>query len=98
VSEKVFRKAGEGALFGAITQMSPRPRKPFVAGRSRNGTQIGPSRFRTKHGVELFFYDEQSITEESSIFGLTKYAMVEEPINIQLGSSTAFGKISCHRG
>jgi hypothetical protein len=40
-SEKGFRKAGEGALFGAITQLSPTLRKPFVAGRSRNGINRG---------------------------------------------------------
>jgi hypothetical protein len=40
-SEKGFRKAGEGALFGAITQLSPTLRKAFGAGRSRKGINRG---------------------------------------------------------
>jgi hypothetical protein len=40
-SEKGFRMAGEGALFGAITQLSSTLRKPFGAGPSRNGIYSG---------------------------------------------------------
>lgn len=62
----------------------------------RNGTPIGPSCFKTRHGVELFFYDEPSIAEEFGILGRTEYSTVEEPVNNQVGSTTAFWKISCH--
>lgn len=62
----------------------------------RNGTQTGPSLFRTKHGVDLYFYDESSITEEFGGFGLADYAKVEEPVNHQVGSTSAFWKIICH--
>jgi cyclopropane fatty-acyl-phospholipid synthase-like methyltransferase len=34
------------------------------------GTQLGNDRFRTKDGVDLFFYDESSIREEFGKFGL----------------------------
>jgi 2-polyprenyl-3-methyl-5-hydroxy-6-metoxy-1,4-benzoquinol methylase len=62
----------------------------------RNGTQVATDRFRTKHGVDLFFYDERSIAEEFGTLGRTEFSMVEEPVNNQVGSTTAFWKIICH--
>lgn len=38
-----------------------------------NGVEIGPNRFRTEYGVDLFFYDEESIEEELNPFGLVYY-------------------------
>ncbi len=42
------------------------------------GEKLGKDLFKTKHGVELFFYDEESIQEEFGLFGLVEAKVIEE--------------------
>jgi 2-polyprenyl-3-methyl-5-hydroxy-6-metoxy-1,4-benzoquinol methylase len=42
------------------------------------GEKLGKDLFRTTDGVELFFYDEESIKEEFGPFGLVEATVVEE--------------------
>jgi 2-polyprenyl-3-methyl-5-hydroxy-6-metoxy-1,4-benzoquinol methylase len=80
-------------VFTAITQNSD-----TYSDALRNGTEISPGRFRTRHGVELFFYDEASIAEEFGSMGMTEYSTVDEPVNGRPDSTTAFWSIRCDRG
>jgi SAM-dependent methyltransferase len=62
------------------------------------GTRLGKDRFRTKDGVDLFFYDESSIGEEFGEFGLKELVKYDEPVNANPGLTTEFWKISCQKG
>ncbi|MBL8090210.1 MAG: class I SAM-dependent methyltransferase [Anaerolineales bacterium] len=53
------------------------------------GEKLGKDLFKTKDGVELFFYDEESIKEEFEPFGLVEATLVEE------SPATKFWKIMC---
>lgn len=55
------------------------------------GENLGRDRFRTKDGVALFFYDEESIREEFGEFGLVEASIVEEQ------PTTKFWKIVCRK-
>jgi 2-polyprenyl-3-methyl-5-hydroxy-6-metoxy-1,4-benzoquinol methylase len=63
----------------------------------REGTVIGTDRFKTRHGVELFFYDEASIKAEFGAFGLMEQTILNEPVNGRHDSTTPFWKIRCDR-
>ena len=55
------------------------------------GEKLGKDLFKTKDGVELFFYDEESIKEEFGRFGLVEATVVEEK------PATKFWKIVCRK-
>src|SRR5687768_8965479 len=55
------------------------------------GEKLGKDLFKTKDGVELFFYDEESIKEEFGQFGLVEATIVEE------SPATKFWKIVCQK-
>lgn len=55
------------------------------------GEKLGNDLFKTKDGVELFFYDEVSIQEEFGSLGLVEATIVEEL------PATKFWKIVCRK-
>lgn len=55
------------------------------------GEKLGKDLFKTKDGVELFFYDEETIKEEFGKFGLVEATVVEE------APATKFWKIVCQK-
>jgi len=55
------------------------------------GEKLGKDLFKTKDGIELFFYDEESIKEEFERFGLIDAVIVEER------PATKFWKIICQK-
>lgn len=55
------------------------------------GEKVGKDLFKTKDGVELFFYDEESIKKEFEQFGLVEAPIVEEL------PATKFWKIVCRK-
>lgn len=59
------------------------------------GEKLGKDLFKTKDGVELFFYDEESIKEEFGRFGLVEATIVEESSNGK--PATKFWKIVCRK-
>ena len=44
------------------------------------GKKISKDRFKIQNGLNVFFYDEQSIKQEFSSFGLISYEEIDEPI------------------
>ncbi len=59
------------------------------------GEKLGADRYRTRHGVDLYFYDEDSITQEFGEFGLLESTKIDEGGNGK--PVTWFWKISCRR-
>lgn len=55
------------------------------------GEKLGKDLFKTKDGVELFFYDEESIKEEFEQFGSVEATVIEEI------PTTKFWKIMCRK-
>lgn len=55
------------------------------------GEKLGKDLFKTKDGVDLFFYDEESIKDEFGQFGLVEATVVEEI------PTTKFWKIMCRK-
>lgn len=45
-----------------------------------NGNPISKNRFRTNNGLNVFFYDAESVETEFGPFGLTDYHEIEEPV------------------
>ena len=45
-----------------------------------NGKRISKDRFRMQNGLEVFFYDSESIKKEFGPFGLAEFSEIEEPI------------------
>ena len=62
------------------------------------GKEISKDRFKTAHGVNLFFYDSDSIEKEFGKFGLIEAKEISEPAN-DTGSKTAmrFWQITCRK-
>ncbi|PAM96549.1 hypothetical protein B4N84_01720 [Flavobacterium sp. IR1] len=62
------------------------------------GEETGKDRFRTKHGVNLFFYDPSSILKEFGQYGLVDIIEIEEPAK-SMGNlnSRKFYKITCKK-
>lgn len=67
------------------------------AGSFGAGTRISRDRFRTKDGVDLFFYDESSIEEEFGRFGLEEMVKYLEPVNGSRDSMTELWRITCRK-
>jgi 2-polyprenyl-3-methyl-5-hydroxy-6-metoxy-1,4-benzoquinol methylase len=61
------------------------------------GNQLGKDRFKTKDGVELFFYDDDSIGDEFGSYGLQGAVKVNEPVTGNSSLKTEFWKIICQR-
>lgn len=45
-----------------------------------NGKPISKNRFRTKNGLNVFFYDSESVQAEFGPFGLVEFHEVDEPV------------------
>jgi SAM-dependent methyltransferase len=79
-------RPGGMMLFTAITK---------DAGTYGVGEKVGTDRYRTNHGVNLFFYDQTSIQEEFGAFGLIEAIKIEEG---GYGKpTTLFWKIVCEK-
>ncbi len=59
------------------------------------GEQLGTDRYRTKDGVNLYFYDTDSIKEEFGDFGLIEATKIDEGGNGK--PTTSFWKVVCQR-
>ncbi len=59
------------------------------------GEKLGRNLFKTKDGVEVFFYDQASIQEEFGRFGLVEATVVEESVHGK--PATKFWKIICRK-
>lgn len=83
-----YRQLREGGLmlFTAITK---------EAGTYGVGEKLGTDWYRTNHGVNLFFYDQDSIQEEFGAFGLIEATKIEEGGNGK--PATKFWKIVCEK-
>lgn len=45
-----------------------------------NGKQISKDRFRMQNGLEVFFYDSESVKKEFGPFDLAEFCEIEEPV------------------
>ena len=59
------------------------------------GEKLSTDRYRTKDGVDLYFYDKDSIHEEFAEFGLIEAAEIDETGNGK--PETKFWKIICQK-
>jgi len=82
-------KPGGYMIFVTISKKAPMYGK---------GKLISKERFETMHGVQLFFYDTDSIQQEFGKYGLVAFSEIDEP-NKQLsnGSSLPFLVIKCKK-
>ena len=62
------------------------------------GTKLSKDRFKTEHGVNLFFYDLGSIEKEFGKYGLIEAKEINEPVR-QIGNkpSQKFWLITCKK-
>ncbi len=68
------------------------------AGTYGKGKQISKDRFETAHGVNLFFYDADSIQQEFGKYGLTTISAIDEPVkNMKDKAPTPFLLITCRK-
>lgn len=62
------------------------------------GEKIGKDRFETKHGVQLFFYDADSVEKEFGEYGIIESKEIDEPAkNMGNKSSQKFWQITCRK-
>jgi len=62
------------------------------------GKQVSKDRFKTIHGVHLFFYDADSIKREFGKYGLTTITAIDEPVkNMTDKAPTPFLLITCRK-
>lgn len=62
------------------------------------GIRLSKDRFRNQHGVNVFFYDTDSITAEFSKFGLSDQFDIDEPIKFLEGHKPLrFKFITCKK-
>lgn len=59
------------------------------------GEKLGIDRYKTKHGVNLYFYDKDSIKEEFGKFGLIEATKIDEDSNGK--PATRFWKVVCKK-
>lgn len=45
-----------------------------------SGQQISKDRFRIQNGLDVFFYDPETIVKEFGRFGLVEFTQIEEPV------------------
>ncbi|UBM59634.1 class I SAM-dependent methyltransferase [Marinilongibacter aquaticus] len=82
-------QAGGSMVFVAISTETPN---------YGQGEPLGPNRFRSRHGVNLFYYDKSAIDKEFGPFGLVKAVEIDEP-SIAMGPkpSQRFWEIHCEK-
>ena len=84
-------------------QLKPGGLMVFVAisvrdARYGQGKEVSKNRFLTGHGVELFFYDSDSIEEEFGKYGLSEALEIKEPVHNRSNiSQQQFWKIVCEK-
>jgi SAM-dependent methyltransferase len=62
------------------------------------GEKIGNDRFKTTHGVNLFFYDPDSIEEEFGVYRLIEVTAIQEPAkNMENNPPRKFWQIICRK-
>lgn len=82
-------------------QLAPGGYMVFVAISTRSaaygeGKELSPDRFVTKHGVNLFFYDRNSVEREFGEYGLMEAKEINEPAKIAEGKPyQRFWQIAC---
>jgi SAM-dependent methyltransferase len=63
------------------------------------GEKLSHNRYRTKHGVNLFFYDEIAVEKEFGNYGLVSINEIQEPPKtIENKPSQLFWQITCKKG
>ena len=72
-------------LLNCFNQLKPNSYMLFVVVSKKatmfgEGNKISKDRFKIQNGLKVFFYDEQSIKQEFSSFGLVSYKEIDEPI------------------
>lgn len=97
-------EAGRAKLISdCYRQLRPGGYMIFVAISTRDnaygkGEPIGKDQFLTKHGVELFFYNADSIAKEFENYGLLESREIEEPAKHSTRPVTQwFWMITCRR-
>jgi len=50
-----------------------------------NGRQLSKDRFEIMKGLNVYFYDSDSVKKEFADFGLTEFKDIEEPIKHMIG-------------
>ena len=53
-----------------------------------NGKQLSKDRFAIMKGLNVYFYDSNSVKKEFSEFGLTEFKDIEEPIKHMIGQES----------
>ena len=53
-----------------------------------NGKQLSKDRFEIMKGLNVYFYDSNSVKKEFSDFGLTEFKDIEEPIKYMIGQES----------
>ncbi|MBF8964546.1 class I SAM-dependent methyltransferase [Pontibacter sp. FD36] len=96
-------KEREKLIRDCYCQLRPNGYMVFVA-ISKNtptygeGRKLSRDRFETKHGVNLFYYDQTSVEQEFGPFGLIDATEVEEPAkNTEHKPSQKFWLITCRK-
>jgi hypothetical protein len=84
---KVERKAFLNSCFNQLVHNGL---MIFVVASVRNsmygsGRRLSKERFQISNGLNVFFYDEDSIVKEFSPFGLTGYEEIDEPVKFMQG-------------
>lgn len=53
-----------------------------------NGRQLSKDRFEIMKGLNVYFYDSDSVKKEFADFGLTEFKDIEEPIKHMIGQES----------
>lgn len=62
------------------------------------GVRLGRNWYRTKHGVELFYYDSESVDKEFGSYGLLEAKEIDEPAQkVENRPSQRFWQITCRK-
>ncbi len=62
------------------------------------GKQVSNNRFRIKNGLDVFFYDSESIEKEFGKFGLVEYHEIDEPVkHLENEEPMKFWMIVCRK-
>lgn len=63
-----------------------------------DGKELGKDRFETKHGIQLFFYDSDSVEKEFGKYGIIEFKEIDEPAkNRENKPSQRFWQIICRK-
>lgn len=90
-------------IIDCYNQLNPNGYMVFIAiskldARYGRGVEISKDRFKTTHGVNLFFYDSDSARNEFGDYGLIKTEEISEPtMNIDNKPSQKFIQIICRK-